>query len=191
MSLMAKSKKSKSNKTAGIGDEAVLKATGKTWSQWGKLLDADGCKKMAHKEIAEIVHVKHGVKPWWSQMVTVGYEQMRGLRKPHETSRGWQVGVSRTMNVPIGTLYGAWADSAVRRKWMGSRKLTVRKATHNKSLRIACGDDTSLEVNFYSKGTAKSQVALQQNKLKSAKDVTTSKKFWSAAMDKLKKQLGA
>ena len=45
-----------------------------------KLLDKDGCKKMPHKQIAEIVHEKYGVGPWWCQMVTVGYEQSRGLR---------------------------------------------------------------------------------------------------------------
>lgn len=188
---MARSIGAKATRTAGIGDDAVLKATGHTWAQWGKMLDADGCKKMPHKQIAEIVHEKHGVGPWWSQMVTVGYEQMRGLRKPHETSRGWQAGVSRTMSVPLARLYGAWADAAERRKWMGSRKITVRKATRNKSLRIACNDDTSLEVNFYSKGMGKAQVALQHNKLKSQEDVAQSKAYWSAAMEKLKRQLGA
>lgn len=187
---MAKAKKVNSAKTAGISDDAVLKATGRSWSQWGKLLDADGCRTLSHKEIAEIVHEKHGVGSWWSQMVTVGYEQLRGLRKPHETSRGWQAGVSRTINVPIARLFGAWADPAARKKWLGSKKITVRKATMNKSMRISFADETSIEVNFYAKGAGKSQVALQQNKLKSAKEVAASKKFWSSAMDKLKKQLG-
>ena len=41
-------------KSAGISEEAVRKATGKTWQQWGRLLDKDGCKTMPHKEIAEL-----------------------------------------------------------------------------------------------------------------------------------------
>ncbi len=174
------------SKTAGISDEAVVKATGKSWSQWCRLLDKYGCRKMSHKEIAELVVSKHGVGPWWSQMVTVGYEQARGLRAPHETSRGWQAGVSRTMNVSVSRLFKAWSDGATRRKWIGSGDITIRKATKNKSIRMACGDGTSLEVNFYAKSKEKSQVTVQHNKLQSEAEVRKSKKRWTAAMDTLK-----
>lgn len=186
----AKSRTSKS-KTAGISDAAVLKATGKSCDEWGRLLDRDGCKKMPHKEIAELVHEKHGVGPWWGQMVTVGYEQSRGLRKVHETSDGWKSSVSRTVAVPIAKLFDAWADEAARTAWMGKKKMTIRKSTKNKSMRIAWAGETSLEVNFYPKGAAKSQVTVQHNKLKSEAEVAKSKKFWSGAMEKLKEVLGA
>jgi len=188
---MAKGKTKSNGKTAGIGDDAVRKATGKTWNEWGKLLDKVGCKKMPHKEIAQIVHEKHGVGDWWSQMVTVGYEQLRGLRKPHQMVDGWKSSVSRTIAVPLSRLYGAWADKTQRRQWMGSREIVVRKATKNKSMRITCHDKTSLEVNFYAKGTGKSQVAVQHNKLKGQSGVAKSKKYWASAMEKMKKVLDA
>ena len=35
-------------KAAGISDEAVAKATGKTWAEWLKVLDAAGAKIMSH-----------------------------------------------------------------------------------------------------------------------------------------------
>lgn len=178
-------------KTAGIGDEAVRKATGKTWGEWGKLLDKDGCKKMPHKQIAELVHEKYGVGPWWCQMVTVGYEQSRGLRLAHETSRGWQAGISRTMNIPVSKMFNAWADGETRLQWMGRKKITIRKATKNKSMRIAWPGETSLEVNFYPKGPSKSQVTVQHGKLKNQADVAKSKKYWTGAMEKLKEALEA
>ncbi len=177
-------------KLAGISDEAVRKATGKTWGEWGRLLDKHGCKKMPHKEIAMLVRDGHGVGPWWSQMVTVGYEQSRGLRRAYETCRGWQASVSRTVGVPISKLFDAWADDAMRRQWMGRKRITIRKATKNKSMRITWSDETSLGVNFYSKGAAKSQVTLQHNKLKNPTDVAKSKEYWSGAMVKLRKVLG-
>ncbi len=177
-------------KSAGISDEAVRKATGKTWDEWGRLLDKDGCKKMPHKEIAELVHEKHGVGPWWCQMVTVGYEQARGLRKAHETCKGWQSSVSRTVDVPLASLYEAWTDENARKAWMGKKKITIRKATKNKSMRIAWPGETSLEVNFYPKGAAKSQVTVQHGKLKSETDVAKSKKYWTGTMEKLKAVLG-
>lgn len=173
-------------KSAGISSEAVYKATGRTWDEWGKLLDKDGCKKRPHKEIAQIVHEKHGVGPWWSQMVTVGYEHLRGLRRAHETCDGWKSSVSRTLNVPLAKMFDAWTDEEVRVAWMGKKKITIRKATKNKSMRITLHDDTSVEVNFYSKGPGKSQVAVQHSKLQGEADVVKSKKYWSGAMDKLK-----
>ena len=177
-------------RSAGISDEAVEKATGKTWGQWGKLLDKDGCKKMPHKEIARIVCEKHGVGPWWSQMVTVGYEQSRGLRKVHETSTGWTSNVSRTINVPVATLFGAWADENARSEWLGKKKINIRKATRNKSMRITWPDETNVDVNFYAKGPGKSQIAVEHARLKKESDVVKSKKYWTGAMEKLKGILG-
>lgn len=187
---MAQSTTASARRTAGISDEAVRKATGRTWAQWGKLLDKDGCKKLAHKEIAGIVAEKHGVGPWWSQMVTVGYEQSRGLRKPHEKSDGWSSSASRTVQAPLSRLFNAWADEDERTKWMGKRKIVIRKATTNKSMRITWPDKSSIEVNFYAKGAAKSQVAVQHSKLKGENDVSKSKKYWSRALDKMKASLG-
>src|ERR1700741_2419991 len=51
-----KSKKSSGKGWGGISDEAVLKATGCDWKAWHWHLDASGCAKMTHKEIAEFVH---------------------------------------------------------------------------------------------------------------------------------------
>ena len=41
---------------------------------------------MSHKEIAEYLNEKRGVPGWWSQMVTVTYEQERGLRESTKMS---------------------------------------------------------------------------------------------------------
>jgi hypothetical protein len=38
---------------------------------------------MPHKQIAEYLYEKHGLSGWWSQVVTVVYEQERGLREKH------------------------------------------------------------------------------------------------------------
>lgn len=187
---MAKSTTASARRTAGISDEAVRKATGRTWAQWGKLLDKDGCKKLAHKEIAGIVAKKHGVGPWWSQMVTVGYEQLRGLRKPHEKSDGWSSSASRTVQVPLSRMFNAWVDEDAREVWMGKKRIVIRKTTANKSMRITWPDKSSVEVNFYDKGNGKSQVAVQHSRLKQEGDVAKFKMYWSRALDKMKASLG-
>lgn len=173
----------------GISTAAVEKATGKSWADWCRLLDKDGAMKMTHKEIAQLLHEKHVVGEWWSQMVTVGYEQARGLRKPHETPRGFQASASKTVNVPLSKLFNSWSNSADRAKWFEPAALNISKETRDKSIRVVWPDGTRVEINFYAKGPAKSQVALQHNKLKSEADVARVKKFWTTALDRLKVQL--
>ncbi len=184
--LATRKPKSKQTRTAGISNEAVKKATGRTWGDWSKLLDKHGCKAMPHKEIAALIGKEYGVGPWWRQMVTVGYEQAKGLRKVHETPRGFQASVSRTISAPVASLFNAWTTTAARKRWLEARSITIRKSTRNKSLRITCSDDTAQEVNFYPKSAARCQISIQHGKLRNEREVVRSKKIWSAALEKLK-----
>ncbi len=65
---------------AGMSDQSVAAKTGHTWQEWVRLLDADEAAAMRHRDIAALVHGKHGVGDWWAQTVTVGYERIKGLR---------------------------------------------------------------------------------------------------------------
>jgi len=171
-----------------VGDEAVKKATGKAWPEWFKLLDKAGAKKLPHPEIATLLAEKHGVKPWWSQMVTVGYEQARGLRVLHEAADGFQASGNQTINVPAATLFEAFVNDKQRQSWLGD-VLAVRKATRPKSARFDFKSGTLVGVNFYAKGAGKSSVSLDQRKLKSAKEAANAKKFWAEKLEKLKAML--
>ena len=179
----------KAKQTPRMSDEAVESKTGKTWIRWFKHLDAAGAKKMSHQEIAAHLSTKHGVRPWWTQMVAVTYEQARGLRDKHQKPAGYEISVSRTIDAPVGKAFKAWTDEKTRKKWLPSN-LTIRKATANKSLRITWEDGkTSLAVAFLSKGAGKSQVVAQHSKLPDAKAAAKMKKFWSEALDRLKEVL--
>lgn len=73
-----------------MSDKAVKTKTGKDWRQWFSILDKAGARKMSHKEIAEYLYRRRGVPDcWWSQMVTVTYEQSRGLREKHQRADGY------------------------------------------------------------------------------------------------------
>ena len=172
-----------------MSDEAVASKTGKTWSQWFKTLDAAGAKKMTHQEIAGHLSAKEGVGSWWTQMVAVTYEQARGLRDKHQKPAGYEISISRTMAAPVSKAFKAWTDEKTRQQWLPSSR-TIRKATANKSLRVTWEDGkTSLAVAFLAKGAEKSQVVAQHSKLPDAKAAAKMKKFWSAALDRLKEVL--
>lgn len=166
-------------------DAAVQKATGKAWQQWLALLDKAGAKKMTHKEIVAWLHAKHEMSAWWEQMVTVTYEKARGLREKHQTTSGYQVSVGRTLNVPLATLWKAWADPRRRARWF-PEKLTVAKATPNRSFRASLSDGTKIDNYFWEKPGGKSAFSLSHTKLSDAKAVATAKKAWAARLTALK-----
>ncbi len=170
----------------GVSSEAVQAKTGKTWPEWVAVLDAAGCRQMTHKEIVAVVNDKFGIGEWWQQMVAVGYEQAAGLRAKGQKVDGYSVSTNKTINVPIAALYKAWADTRTRARWL-PETFTVRKATPDKSLRILWGDGKStVDVNLYVKGEAKSQVSLEHSKLKTAREAAKLKKFWSEKIAALK-----
>ena len=182
--------KAKTSATPRLSDDAVQAKTGKTWKEWFAILDKAGAKKMTHQEIVKYLNTKQGVGPWWQQMVTVTYEQARGLRDVHQKPGGYEISVSRTINAPISKLYQAFANDKARSDWLPEEDLAVRKATPNKSMRVTWNDvKTSLEISFLSKSDHKSQVVVQHSKVPNAKASTTMKAYWGKALDRLRAAL--
>lgn len=180
--------RAKISKTADISNQAVQAKTGKTWPEWFSVLDKAGARKMTHQEMARYLHQKLKIPAWWSQMVTVGYEQAHGKRQKHQTSAGYQVSVSKTIGVSVSKLFRAWQVKRIRHRWLPEKSISIRKSTANKSMRITWADKkTSLEVNFYPKDASKTQVVIQHTKLPDSKAVERTRRFWSKALDKLKK----
>jgi uncharacterized protein YndB with AHSA1/START domain len=174
---------------AGIGDDAVKAKTGKTWQEWVTALDKAGARDMRHSDLAAMVQTRFGVADWWSQMVTVGYEQAIGKRQPRQKADGFAASASRTVDQPAAALFRAFHNARSRARWL-DHDLTIRKATAPKSLRITWGDGkTHVDVNIYPKGAAKSQVSLQHTRLASSREAERMKKYWGEALDRLKEEL--
>lgn len=178
------------NNYGGISSDAVKARTGRGWDEWIKALDRAKAHALPHKEIAQLIHDKFGIGPWWCQMVTVGYEQAKGLRKVHEKTDGFSASLSRTVPVPLDALFELWADGKRRKKLMGAAKYKVTTTNPNKWLRLAFDDGTRVDVGFYAKGEGKSQVTFQHNKLRSADDVASRKLYWTEVADRMKAALG-
>jgi Domain of unknown function (DUF4287) len=172
-----------------MSDEAVRAKTGKSWDEWFAILDAAGAQTLGHKEIVALLSGQHGVGPWWRQMVTVSYEQARGMREKHQTATGYTANASRTIGVPVDRLFEAWSDASLRGRWLPDADLTIRKATPGKSLRISWGDGTNVDVGLVSKGEFKSQVAVEHAKLADAEAVARAKGYWKQALERLQQAL--
>ena len=175
-------------KVAGMSDASVSKRTGRTWAQWVQTLDAARASEKPHREIAEYVS-SLGTASWWSQMVTVGYERIRGLRdRGQRRGGGYEATKSRTFNVPIERLFAAFANARIRRRWLPV-KITVRRATPRKYMRLKWDDGAPVQVGFMSKGAAKSAVAVAHQKLPDRSAADAMKRAWSEHFDRLGKLL--
>ena len=180
----------KTAKAPRLSDAAVKAKTGKTWKEWFAILDKAGATRMTHQQIVKLLNTSHGVGPWWQQMVTVTYEQQRGMRKVHEKPEGYEISVSRTIRAPVAKAYKACGSEKSRALWLTEKGLVVRKATVNKCLRVTWKDGkTSLEISFLSKGDDKSQVVVQHRKLADAGSAAKMKTYWGKALDRLRELL--
>jgi hypothetical protein len=171
---------------AGMTDAVLKEKTGCTWERWVHALDRHRADQMSHREITALVHDKYKVGPWWGQMVTVGYERIKGLRARGQRRDGsYEAGKSRTYDVPVATLFEAWADASVRRRWLDGASVKVRTATAPKSIRLGLDDGSIIAVGFMAKGKTKSAVALAHTKLPDRETANRLKQYWSERLDAL------
>lgn len=180
-------------KYAGVSDAAVRKATGKGWDHWLARLDRFGAADKGHRAAAEHLHAL-GVPPWWSQMITVGYEQARGLRRKHERPDGFQVSAGKAIPARLEAVWEAWNDPALRAEWLRDDGLEVCSATAGKRMRFssAKGKD-HIEITFAQRvtkrGLVRTQVVAQHGKLATAAAGAKMKRFWGKALDRLHERL--
>lgn len=171
---------------AGMSDEKLKAKTGCTWERWVYALDSRGAAKMSHRDIAALVSEKYKIDGWWSQTVTVGYERIKGLRARGQQRNGtYEASKSRTFSVPVTTLFDAWADASVRRRWLNGETVKIRTATTPKSMRLDWTDRSIIAVGFAAKSKSKSSVAVQHTKLPDRETADRFKQYWSDRLDAL------
>jgi uncharacterized protein YndB with AHSA1/START domain len=104
-----------------VSDEAVRRATGRGWEEWIRWLDERGAADRSHQEIVALLREQGGVESgWWQQMVTVGYERAKGRRVEGQTAdTGFQIGVSRTIPLPVDEVWRRLTGPDGVRAWLG------------------------------------------------------------------------
>lgn len=168
-----------------ITDATLKKKTGKSWQAWITILNSANAHHLSHQQIADYLFNQHKLDSWWTQIITVGYEQHQGKRERYQKPDGYEISISKTIHTTPSTLYHAWINEEVRKTWL-SESITIHKTTFNKSIRITWIDEvTNLNVDFYAKGENKSQVVVQHCKISDAKLAEEGKQFWKKILNKL------
>lgn len=180
--------------TEKLSDDVLREVTGKDWPQWFAVLDAWGATSRNHTEIARHVREDHGVDGWYAQSVAVGYEQERGLREVGQSSTGeWRTSGSKTIAASPAEVIEAFADEAVRRRWLPDADLTLRTHRPAKSVtadfKDAEGTTSRISVTLTVKAPEKTVVGVGHEKLRDAAEVAAYKVFWRERLAELKSLL--
>jgi Domain of unknown function (DUF4287) len=172
----------------GVGDEAVIAATGKHPDDWFRLLDERDATSWRHADIAAWLVRDHGVDPWWSQNLTVRYEQERGMRAPGQMADGtYSVSASRTFSGDKGELL----DRAVE---VVGASIGAPPASVSPDARYATArwklDDGTLLVTVNPPKNGKATVNLTHSKIRNPDELGTAKNTLALLLEKVAATLG-
>jgi uncharacterized protein YndB with AHSA1/START domain len=173
-----------------VGDESMLRATGKRHAEWFALLDAWGATDHGHTEIARWLSEQHGVPAWWTQGITVAYERARGLRARHQMADGFSVGATRTIAVVPERALEAFTDTRQRRRWLPDAGMRQRPTRAANSARFDWPDPPSrVVVTVTPKGSDRTLVAVSHERLPDAESGERLKQAWRESLGDLKAAL--
>jgi hypothetical protein len=100
------------------------------------------------------------------------------------------VGTSTTVRVPVEHLYDAVADPAQRDRWVLGAVMRERTSRPHRSARFDWADDgTRISVTLEAKGDAKSELALEHERLPDVETAQKTKAFWRERLAVLKAQV--
>jgi hypothetical protein len=118
--------------------------------------------------------------------VTVGYERARGLRAVHETSRGFEVSVSRTLRVPTLVAWKAVSDRRRRAAWLDPDVFALVRSTAGKSARFrVIGSSSTVNLTLDQVDPDGSRLTVTHTKLVDADVVAERRTEWRARLDRL------
>ncbi len=173
---------------AGVSDDAVLTATGKHPNEWFRLLDDRNATSWRHADIAAWLVRDQGVEPWWSQNLTVRYEQERGLRAPGQMADGtYSVSVSRTLAGDKRELLDS-AEQVIRAA-VGAPPATISPDARYATARWKLDDGTRLlTVNPPKNG--KATVNLTHSRIRRSESLGDAKNTLASLLEKVAATLG-
>lgn len=172
----------------GMTEAAIAAGTGAGWDHWFRLLDDWGAMTRSHTDIARFVRDDHGVDGWWAQAVTVGYERVRGLRARHQTTRGFEVSVSKTIAATPEDVWAAFLEPRRRDRWLKAGHLGGRRRpgpVGRSATFDVPSDGTRVVVAIDPRVDGRSTVTITRAGLASAEAVEAQRAEWRERLDRL------
>ena len=165
-------------------------STGRSWEQWLAFLTGIGAGKLSHTEIAQKVFDTGDASGWWSQSITVAYEQHIGRRVPGQDADGsYAVSATKTLTGTMDQALARWTALVGKRRDFNSVPMTgtaEHSATEKwRYWRCALADGTRVKLTIFQKTRDKAGLAIEQAKLQSAEAIEPWRSFWKGLLRQL------
>jgi hypothetical protein len=175
--------------TRPANTEGLEKATGKNWDEWLNYLESINASELSHAEIAQKVY-EHGSPGWWSQTITVAYEQYIGRREPGQTSNGkFQVGASKTVNGSMDEALEKWVAVVDGQKEFDgvaiAREPATSKSDKFRYWHCNLTDGSRISLSIYEKEPGKAMIGLGHENLSTKEDIERWREFWKSLLAKV------
>ena len=164
---------------AGVSTDAVARRTGKTWDDWFEVLDTAGAATLDQRGIVAILAQKHGIGPWWQQMIAVGYESLRSKSEKPVSADGFQINSSCTLDAPVTRVFRLWNDAGERARWLADDRFVVRGATADKVIRARWGKGNSHVAVSFSEKAGRTEVSVDHQQIESRGAADQMKAYWA------------
>jgi hypothetical protein len=174
---------------AGVSTDAVMRRTGKSWDDWFDVLDSAGAQTLDQRGVIAILAQKHGIGPWWQQMIAVGYESLRGKSDKPPAPDGFQIASSCTLNAPVTRVFRLWNDAGERARWLADDRFVVRGATADKIIRARWGKGTSHVAVSFSEKSGRTEVSVEHHQIESSAAAEQMKAYWAKKLGLLDQAL--
>jgi uncharacterized protein YndB with AHSA1/START domain len=114
------------------------------------------------------------------------------MRIKHQQATGFTVYASRTVGVPLETLFRAFVDDATRAAWLRDGTMSPRSSQPEKVARFDWADGASrILVTFEEKGPSRSTAHVAHERLSNATEAEAAKAAWKQRLAALKDFLEA
>jgi hypothetical protein len=164
---------------AGVSTDAVARRTGKTWDDWFDVLDSAGAATLDQRGVVAILAQKHGIGPWWQQMIAVGYESLRAKSDKPPAADGFQINSSCTLDAPLTRVFRLWNDAGERARWLADDRFVVRGANADKVIRARWGKGTSHVAVSFSEKSGRTEVNVEHHQIESRSAAEQMKAYWA------------
>jgi hypothetical protein len=157
-----------------------------------RALDRHKAYELTHRDIAKLIAEKYKTPSWWTQMVTVGYERIKGLRMRGQLRSGsFQISKSKTLSAPVAQVRRAWVDTATRKTWLDANGFALKSGPRSKSLRFAWKDHGTIIVMITPKGDERCVLSVEHQGLPDKTTADRMKTFWTTQLGQLPGAVGA
>ncbi|MGY1694239.1 hypothetical protein ACI780_04925 [Geodermatophilus sp. SYSU D00814] len=171
----------------------VERATKRSWDEWLRFMDAIGAPDLDHRQIALRVYDELGdtveQRGWWTQSVTVAYEQHIGRRIPGQRSDGtFQTSVSRSTPLGMTELMERWrtfadGDAAVQQVVAGG-EVRVSGTDRRTTWRTRAADGSSVVVTSEPKKDGTASLVATQVGLPTLEANDAARAWWTTVVER-------